>query len=311
MDKKNSINCSSRVKERFSKTKYNNKGKFNIKNSFINPEIEERKYINKRLETIKSLLFDDSLAINFSFVSSSLYNINLGRINLSEKRNNIIYSYVFNQDDYDIKNSSIFSIVESNNSIVKDNDIKKDDLTELSSNNIKFNFGDEDPHIVYRNLIMKLNRGFMSNSLKEEISNYLNNLYHFPIFRFNMEYNNQNSHNGQFPENNENYINSIIYRNMYSNIQYRKTNINYPVRYKNITSIIVFNDKLMPKKKQRNIIKSQISDKNKISRDKDIIKAKIKDKKHKSKPDKNKSKPIIRVKENKFIINLEETDSEI
>lgn len=312
MDKYNSMNCTTRAIERYHKPKCNIQGNPNYKiNSFeaiINSQKKDESNKNKRAQTIKSLLFDDSLANNFSFVSSSLYNMNLNSVNLSGKRNNnIIYSQVFNQDDYDIKYSSIYSIVDSNNCFIKDTDINKNDLAQLSSNNIKLNFGDEDPHITYRNIIMKFNEGFMTSSLKEEISNYLNNLSHFHIFRYNLEYNNHNSYYVHFTENNENYTNSFIYSNTNYNIVNKKTKIFYPVRYENITSIIINNNKLIAQKRERNIIKSSIVGKNKINNN--IVKTKIKNKRYRKKKDKSKS--IICVKDNKFIINLEETDSEL
>jgi hypothetical protein len=183
------------------------------KGNFINDEKVSNSSI-KRLNT-DSLFSDETLAYNFSFHLSMLNNPIY-----SNRKERIIYEKRF-YDDYSNKCNFI------NFSFLMD---KKN-----QNNEKKFSFG-EDPYSIYKKLNNQINRGFITNETKDEILNFIKNMYSFPVFKFKPS--TENTENKELT--NRNY-NDNSQKN--ENIESLSKNI-FPVRHVYNIPIIIENNQL-------------------------------------------------------------------
>ena len=248
-----------------------------------NKNIINCEFPNKKKDKKSSLCFfeDDSFAFNFSF-----------KLPLSEKEDyhklkDIIYINNFILDYNDMQNNSIFSIFNIHNN---DNNLNPNDLSQLYSNNIMLNFGNENPCLKYNYLINKLNNSVDKKILNKEISTLLVNLKKFPIFQCKSnisEIINKKANSNIFHKYNKSQKTCIINNN---NLLNKK---NYPIKCNISNSLIKKDNALVFNKNKNPILK--------------YPKRKINAKKNKIEINKNKS---FIVHNNKFIIPLEESDSD-
>ncbi len=201
------------------------------KESFNNEEKASNSTI-KRLN-IDSLFSDESLANNFTF-HLSMHDNPLCN-NIKEK---IIYEKRFNDNDDYISNCNFidFSFL-----VDKQN----------QNNKNKFNFG-EDPYSIYKKLNNQINEGLITNENKDDILNFIKNIYNFPVFKFKSS--TENIKNNEL-------INQDYNDNSQKNesIDLLSKNI-FPVRHVYNVPIIIENNKL---------IENQINDEyfNKVNSD--------------------------------------------
>ena len=242
---------------------------------------------NKKFGKIFFLSFyaDDSLAVNFSF-----------GLPLSDKnkyyKEEVIYGKDFNQDNYDIGNNSIFSIYDIHMYNKKNNNnLNYNDLSCLYSNNIKLNFGNENPNVEYYFLINKYNEIFEKEKLNKAFCNFIKYLSKFPIFEYKSTIEIKNKNNNSIMIYMPFHINDKLSIIPIKHIFSKKMN---PNKYNVTNSLIIKDNKLVKFNKYKNPILK--NDKRKIH----MKRSKIKINKTKS----------FKYQNNKFIIPLEESDSE-
>ena len=185
------------------------------KDNFINEE-KASSSTTKRLN-VDSLFSDEALANNFTFHLSMHDNPIY-----SKKKEDIIYEKRFNNDDdYSCKCNFIdFSFL---------------DDSKNKTNEKKLNFG-EDPYSIYKKLNNQLKEGFITNETKDEILNFIKNMYSFPVFKFKPS--SENTENKELT--NRNY-NDNSQKN--ENIESLSKNI-FPVRHVYNIPIIIENNQL-------------------------------------------------------------------
>lgn len=250
------------------------------KNIFMRKTTEKKKF-NKILD-INSIYNDDSLANNFSF-KLSIYDNTLNAKDKYKKMKKLIYGKSFNDDKFfDIKNNSIFSFFNPDKNKSNKNEVNFKELSLLQSNNIKLNFG-EDPNKIYKNLNGKINEGFFTNEVKDDIFNFIKNISNFPIFKYQLVKKKENNNDkiNQAQDNKYTYYNSSFVNNINIFSKYI-----YPVRYINNVQIIILNNKLV----KRNSNKSNYDS---LTKKKTIPKI-------------NNGKSLKYKSNNKIIINLDE-----
>lgn len=235
--------------------------------------------INKRLN-IYSIFADDSLDNYFSFYLPIYGNLNNIKDDFENNKKIVYVEKINDNDSNDIK--SFLNI---------------NDLSQLHMNKIKLNFG-EDPYKVNKRLNKKFNEGLISNILKDEMSNFIKNLYSFPIFKFKL---NNEAINRDY------YIKQDFNSSTYDN------NNEVPLKYINTIPIIIENNKLLKRNKIEktnvNIIKNN-KENNDFSGVSTMTNNNIfmqkKTSRIKSKEKINNEKSIIYRYNNKFIIPLDE-----
>jgi len=185
-------------------------------NENFNNEKKSSSSTPKRLN-VDSLFSDETLANNFTFHLS----MNDNPI-CNNKKEAIIYEKRFNNDDdYNSKCNFIdFSFL-----------VNKQNQT----NEKKLNFG-EDPYSIYKKLNIHLDKGFIANETKDEILNFIKNIYSFPVFKFKSSIKNTKNNELIKQGYNDNSQKSEIIDSLSKNI--------FPVRHVYNIPIIIENNQL-------------------------------------------------------------------